>query len=163
MQSLNRKVILFEMNEVPYRIIDDFVSRRPESNLAKLMVRSRQFDTVCEDQVELDPWISWPTLHRGVIDEQHRIRHLGQSLDWANFHYPPIWELLAHAGRCVGVFGSLHTSQVPAPLKNYAFYLPDFFADNNFAHPSQLRAFQQFNLLMTRLSARNIDDEAICT
>lgn len=157
MRAAHRKVILFEINEVPYRILDDFVSRHPRGNLAAIMARSRQFETVCEDQVELDPWISWPTLHRGVIDEQHRIRHLGQSLQWADCHYPPIWGLLARNRRSVGVFGSLHSSRVPPDVGNYAFYVPDFFADEAFAHPAELRAFQEFNLLMTRQSARNVD------
>jgi hypothetical protein len=152
-----RKVLLFEMNEVPYRILDDFVGRHPRSHLAGIMARARQFETVCEDQLELDPWTSWPTLHRGVIDEQHRVRHLGQSLDAADLRYPPIWDLLARHGRSVGVFGSLHSSKLPPALDNYAFYLPDFFADECFAHPRELRAFQEFNLLMTRRSARNVD------
>jgi hypothetical protein len=156
-EAPDRKIILFEMNEVPYRVLDDFASRHPRSNLARLMARSKQFETVCEDQVELDPWTSWPTLHRGVIDEQHRIRHLGQSLESADRQYPPLWELLARHGRRVGVFGSLHSSSVPPSLENYAFYVPDFFADESFVHPPGLRAFQEFNLLMTRRSARNVD------
>lgn len=156
-EAPSRKVLLFEMNEVPYRILDDFVGRHPRSNLAGIMARAKQFETVCEDQLELDPWTSWPTLHRGVIDEQHRVRHLGQALDAADARYPPIWDLLASHGRRVGVFGSLHSSKVPTALDNYAFYVPDFFADECFAHPAQLRAFQAFNLLMTRRSARNVD------
>ena len=152
-----RKVILFEMNEVPYRVLDDFAARHPGSHLAGIMARCRQLDTVCEDQVELDPWISWPTLHRGVIDERHRITHLGQSLELADRRYPPVWQLLAQAGRSVGVFGSLHSAQAPASFDNYAFYVPDFFADESFAHPAELNAFQQFNLVMTRRSARNVD------
>jgi hypothetical protein len=156
-ETSGRKVILFEMNEVPYRILDDFAARHPRSHLASIMARSKQLQTVCEDQVELDPWISWPTLHRGVIDEQHGIRHLGQPLEWADLNYPPVWDLLAHGGRSVGVFGSLHSSSMPRALDRYAFYVPDFFADEGFAHPPELRAFQEFNLLMTRRSARNVD------
>lgn len=151
------KIILFEVNELPYRVVDDYVRKRPTSHLAELLRRGKQFETVCEDQIELDPWISWPTLHRGVIDEQHEILHLGQSIEEANRRYPPVWELLARAGVRVGIMGSLHTSTPPADLSNYAFYVPDFFADSRFAHPKQLEAFQAFNLAMTRRSARNVD------
>src|SRR5688572_4351311 len=157
MQATHRKVLLFEMNEVPYRVLDDFVRRHPQSSLSAIMARAKQFETVCEDQLELDPWSSWPTLHRGVIDEQHGVRHLGQSLEWADRQYPPIWQLVARGGRSVGVFGSLHSSRVPEPLDGYAFYVPDFFADQSFAHPAELQAFQAFNLVMTRRSARNVD------
>src|SRR4051794_38436596 len=88
-----RKIILFETNEIPFRVLDDYIEQRPESHLAKLMAASKQLPTTCEDQVELDPWISWPTLHRGVIDEEHQILHLGQTLDFADETYPPIWHL----------------------------------------------------------------------
>ena len=152
-----RKIILLEANEIPFRIFDDYVEKRPRSHLAKLMAASKQLPTVCEDQVELDPWISWPTLHRGVIDERHEILHLGQSLDFADEHYPPIWRLLSSQGIRVGVMGSLHSSNIPDDVERYAFYVPDFFANESFAHPHELVAFQQFNLLMTRRSARNVD------
>jgi len=151
-----RKVILFEINEIPYRVFDHYVERHPDSCIAKLIATAKQFETVCEDQVELDPWISWPTLHRGVIDEQHRIFHLGQSLDFANRSYPSVWDMLARRGMKVGVMGSLHSSTMPDNLSDYAFYVPDFFAHEAFAHPQELMAFQKFNLAMTRLSARNV-------
>jgi len=155
--TAERKIILFEINEIPYRVIDHYASQHPRSHVARLMATAKQFETICEDQVELDPWISWPTLHRGVIDEQHRIFHLGQSLDFANRSYPPVWELLARSGRKVGIMGSIHSSTVPEDLSQYAFYVPDFFAHDAFAHPPELTAFQKFNLAMTRQSARNVD------
>jgi hypothetical protein len=155
--NTRRKVLLFETNEIPFRVFDDYAQERPRSHLATLMAGSKQMPTVCEDQVELDPWISWPTLHRGVIDEQHQILHLGQSLDFADENYPPIWRLLSPEGIKVGVMGSLHTTNIPDDVSNYAFYVPDFFANESFTHPSDLFAFQQFNLLMTRKSARNVD------
>jgi hypothetical protein len=155
--SAGRKFILFEANEVPYRVIDHHVSENPQSRLAALLRASKQFETLCEDQLELDPWISWPTLHRGVIDEQHQILHLGQSLEAANREYPPIWQILADKGTSVGVMGSLHSSAAPADLSRYAFYVPDFFADRVVAHPAELEPFQAFNLAMTRRSARNVD------
>ena len=71
--SAAKKIILFEMNEVPFRIIDEFVKLHPASQIADILARSKQLDTVCEDQIELDPWISWSTLHRGVIDQDHRV------------------------------------------------------------------------------------------
>ncbi len=155
--ATTRKIILFEANEVPYRVIDHYAENHPGSHLANLMSSAKQFHTICEDQVELDPWISWPTLHRGVIDEQHQIFHLGQSLDDANRNYPPLWELLARRGIKVGVMGSLHSSVAPADLDDYAFYVPDFFAHETFAHPPALEAFQKFNLALTRKSALNVD------
>jgi hypothetical protein len=152
-----RKVILFEMNEVPYRVVDHFVEKYPSSTLKKILDKSKQFNTVCEDQIELDPWISWPTLHRGVIDQDHKILHLGQSLEVADLQYPSIWDMLSQKNISVGVFGSLHTSVVPKDLSKYTFYVPDFFSNEVFSYPKSLESFQRFNLIMTRRSARNVD------
>lgn len=155
----SRKIILLEINEVPFKIIDYYVEKKQNSNFAKVLENSKQLNTICEDQVELDPWISWSTLHRGVIDEQHKIFHLGQALEEANQKFPPIWEIVASHGNKVGVFGSLHSSAVPSDLSNYSFYLPDFFDDKTFAYPDSLNSFQKLNLRMTRESARNVSTE----
>jgi hypothetical protein len=153
---MNAKVILVELNEVPYRVIDAYCKRRPYSALARVLDQSEQFETVTEDKYVLDPWVSWPTLHRGVTDETHNILHLGQVLTETDVRYPPIWRLLRERGARVGVFGSLHSSSIPADVQEYCFYLPDYFDSEVFAHPARLRPFQELNLAMTRQSARNV-------
>src|SRR5215813_10478468 len=106
-----KKIVLFELNEVPFKVIDHFCSCRPTSTFASLLSRSIQFVTLCKDEVELDPWISWPTLHRGVNDKYHGIYHLGQVLAEADRRFPPVWRLLAESGVSTGVFGSVHSNQ----------------------------------------------------
>lgn len=150
------KIILFEMNEVPFRVIDYYCERRPNSALAQVVRSADQYETVTKDELALDPWISWPTLHRGVPDAQHRILHLGQPLGSTNKGYPPIWQLLRSGGASVGVFGSLHSSAAPEDVSSYAFYVPDYFDNDVFTHPVSLRSFQTLNLKMTRDSARNV-------
>ncbi len=154
MQS--KKMLLIELNEVPFRVIDAYAAANPASTISRLMASSRQFTTVTEDKLALDPWISWPTLHRGVTDEMHQILHLGQELSEADFQYPPIWRILKGRGLNVGVFGSLHSSSIPEDYSEYAFYLPDYFADALVAHPRALMPFQELSLRMTRQSARNV-------
>jgi hypothetical protein len=154
--SVPKKLILLELNEVPYRVIDAYCEERPESTLARVMAASRQYETITPDRIALDPWISWPTLHRGVNDEQHHILHLGQVLLDADERFPPVWRLLKHSGARVGVFGSLHSSNIPDDVREYCFYLPDYFDNEVFAHPKDLTAFQELNLRMTRQSARNV-------
>lgn len=151
-----KKILLFEINELPFRVIDFYCQKRPSSTLAKVLGRSRQYETYTEDSLALDPWISWPTLHRGVTDKDHQILHLGQVLEDTDRKYPPIWRLLKQAGVSVGVFGSLHSSAVPSDAKDYCFYVPDCFDNRVYAHPESLSAFQEFNLSMTRDSARNV-------
>jgi len=152
-----RRFILFELNEVPFRVFDAYASSRPRSHIARLLQRSAQFAAHCEDEVQLDPWISWPTLHRGVIDRQHGMYHLGQPHEQADREYPSLWSILAESRRRVGVFGSIHTAPMPEDVASkYAFYVPDYFATDAQVHPQRLAAYQTFNVSMTRQSARNV-------
>jgi Type I phosphodiesterase / nucleotide pyrophosphatase len=154
--GMGKKLILMELNEVPYRIIDSYCQRRPTAALTKMLCMSKQYKTVTEDRLVLDPWVSWPTLHRGVNDEVHNILHLGQVISETDEKFPPIWQLLKDRGLRVGVFGSLHSSSRPADVLEYSFYLPDYFDGAAFAHPAVLASFQELNLSMTRQSARNV-------
>jgi len=157
LRRVPRKVILFELNEVPWRILDDYVGRNPGSVLARTLQRSRLYEAVCEDRGHLSPWTTWPSLHRGVNDEAHMIGDLGQDRTQADQQYPPIWQLLHQEGVSVGVCGSLHSFPPPDDVASYSFYLPDTFATGNQAHPPALSDFQAFNLAMARDSARNVD------
>jgi hypothetical protein len=150
------RIVLVELNEVPFTVLDRYAAGHPRGFLARALARAAQYETFTEDEVQLDPWISWATLHRGVIDREHGILHLGQDLEEADAATPPLWRLLAAAGRTPGVFGSLHSSHLPLDLERYAFYLPDYFADQAAAWPPLLERFQRFNLAMTRASARNV-------
>lgn len=153
---MDPKLILFEINEVPYRVLETYCREHPQSSLNQLLLKGVQFETFTEDRLALDPWISWPTFHRGVNDETHGILHLGQVIDDADAKYPPIWRILKQRGLAVGVFGSLHSSNVPDDAAEYSFYVPDYFATTPFAHPRKLQSFQEMNLVMTRASARNV-------
>jgi hypothetical protein len=154
---MRRTIVLFELNEVPWEILDDYVAARPASALARVLVRSHCFTSMAADRGHLSPWTTWPTLHRGVNDEQHMIASFGQDRRHADRRFPPIWSLLHDAGVSVGVCGTLHTYPPPGDLGAYAFYLPDAFASGPLAHPPELVDFQRFNLAMSRESARNVD------
>ena len=151
-----KKVILFELNEVPFRIIDYFVDGHPDSTLAKAFPRCRKYETFSEDGGHLSPWTTWPTVHRGVTNDSHYIANFGQELDEVDSQFPPVWEILAQAGIATGVCGSLHTYPLPKRLDGYSFYLPDTFAAGSECFPSTLDAFQEFNLAMARASPRNV-------
>jgi hypothetical protein len=140
------RIICYELNEVPWRVIDEFVARYPQSALAKLLPKSMQLTTVSHDSGELHPWSTWPSLHRGVYNDQHHIRFINQDLD---NQYPPIWQLLASQHIAVGVFGSLQSWPVPKDLP-YQFYVPDTFAKDPQTLPAELQYFQSFNLAQTK-------------
>ena len=153
---MTRRIMLFELNEVPWRIVDEFVADHPTSALARLLPRTRCYTSIAADRGHLSPWTTWPTLHRGVNDEQHMISAFGQDRTEADTSFPPVWRTLRGAGVSVGVCGSLHSFPTPPDLDGYAFYLPDPFATESTAHPADLVPFQEFQLMMVRASARNV-------
>ncbi|MDA1192667.1 MAG: hypothetical protein O3A46_13425 [Candidatus Poribacteria bacterium] len=156
----DRKIILFEINEVPFRIIDEFCKWRPESALAKFLTQCRQYETWTDTEGEyLNPWTTWPTLHRGISDHAHRLHYFGQDLSGPDTEYPPLWKLLAPAGVKTGVFGSLHSYPLPDSFDGYAFFVPDTFAAGSECFPADLEAFQDFNLTMARMSGRNVSKQ----
>ena len=150
------RIILFELNEVPYKVVDHFCQHNPDSTLASLMPSLRQYESYSEDASHLLPWRTWPTVHRGVIDEQHRLYDFGQDLTEIDRTYPPLWKILTKNGVKTGVFGSLHSYPMPKSLENYVFYFPDTFASDSRCFPNVLSYFQAFNLEMSRESARNV-------
>ena len=152
---MTKKIILFELNEVPWRVIDDFVQDHPRSCLARLLPAMRTFRTYAED-TGLSPWITWPTLHRGVSDEQHTVSDFGQDLSEINAAYPSVWEILVRNGISTGVCGSLHSYPLPPNAAAYAFFIPDVFAAGSECFPPSIETFQAFNLEMSRGSARNV-------
>ena len=154
---MSRRIVLFELNEVPWRIVDEYVADHPHSRLARILPKSRTYTSVAADRGHLSPWTTWPTLHRGVNDEQHMIASFGQDRAEVDVSYPPVWQLLHDAGVSVGMCGSLHSFPAPADIESYSFYLPDTFASEPTAYPAELAAFQDFNLTMVRASSRNVD------
>lgn len=151
----DKKVIFFELNEVPFRIIDDYCQKHPNSCLAQKLPKCHQYKTIVPENV-LSPWITWSTLHRGVTSTQHKINHFGQNLTLIDRAFPPIWQILAARNILTGVFGSLYSYPLPDCLDSYAFYVPDSFASSGECFPEKLSIFQEFNLEMTRLSGRNV-------
>jgi hypothetical protein len=150
-----KKIILFELNEVPTRVLEYFVVHRRDSTLNRILPMCRMYQTHAEDRV-LSPWVTWPSVHRGVTDSQHHIHNFGQSLAEVDREFPTIWQRLASKGLRVGVFGSLHTYPLPENVEQYDFFVPDVFAAGSECFPSKIEAFQDFNLTMSRASARNV-------
>lgn len=76
---MQRKIILFELNEVPARVLDAYCAAHGDSELAMLLRHGRRYETLTEDVGNLSPWITWPSLHRGVNNERHLLGDFGQD------------------------------------------------------------------------------------
>ncbi len=149
-------VIVYELNEVPVRLFEFYATAFPKSSFAYLNKQSSRFITKTADVGGLSPWVTWPTLHRGVSNVEHNISDLGQDLSRINKEYPSIHEILADKGITVGMFGSLQSYPLPEDLNNYSFYVPDTFAAGDECFPRELSDFQSFNLSMVRANGRNV-------
>ena len=152
-RQVGHGVIVFELNEVPWEIVDDYFAAEPNCALARVIAGSRCYTSMTADKGHLSPWTTWPTLHRGVNNEKHMIASFGQDRRRADRRFPSVWSLLRAAGVSVGVCGTLHTFPVPDDMASYEFYLPDAFAAAPTAHPPELVDIQRFNLSMSRESA----------
>ena len=144
--SQARHVVLYELNEVPWEIIDLYVSRHPSSNVAQLVSGGRCQTTVNEDPNHLSPWVTWPTFHKARYSDEHNSFDLGQ--DPSTFRGSSLWDVAEEAGLKVGLFGPLQ-SWPPHEFANGGFYVPDTFSRTPETYPSSLVRFQEFNLAMT--------------
>lgn len=149
-------IIVYELNEVPRRLFDFYADVFPSSAFAQLRQQSNLFETVTADVGSLSPWVTWPTMHRGVSNVDHEISELGQSLTRVNAEFPNVYNILAESGVTVGLFGSLQSYPLPENLENFCFYVPDTFAAGDECYPEHLSDFQSFNLSMVRANGRNV-------
>lgn len=153
MSSRSRDVILYELNEVPWKIIDYYTERRPNSYLAEILRRGQSITTRHDDsRYGLSPWRTWPSFHSSRYD--HNSFDLGQ--DPTTFRGDPIWNVAEEAGLSVGLFGPLQ-SWPPRKFAHGGFYVPDTFSKDNQTVPDSVQHFQQFNLAMTRENGFSAD------
>jgi hypothetical protein len=150
-----KNIVLFELNEVPLRIIEYFVAEFPASNLGRFYGKFKRHETYTEDSGHLSPWKTWPTLHRGVTNERHMLHDFGQPLEEVDRQYPPVWKILSAHGIRTGVFGSFHSYPLPKN-ESYCFYVPDVFSPSPECSPDYLEPFQDLTLKMSRESGRNV-------
>lgn len=139
------KLIIYELNELPQKLLKDYISLKPKSTIAEIYTSGLLKTTETYDSGELHPWSTWPTFYRGVNNDTHNIRFINQDKSIADTIYPNVWELLAKNGIKIGIFGSLQ-SHPPLITDNVDFYLPDTFAPDSRALPEILSTFQDFNL-----------------
>lgn len=152
-----KKLIVLEINEVPYKVYDHFIQNNPDATLTGILNHSAQYITKSTDKGELHPWSTWPTFYRGVDNTKHLIKDLGEDLFKRNQEFPPLWDFLVKQNKTTGLFASLHTYPLPENIEKYDFLIPDPFANGSETHPVSVEPFQAFNLAMSRKSGRSVD------
>jgi hypothetical protein len=149
-------ILLLEINEVPWRLVDRYLPDESLPNLRRFFDSAAQYSSWAVDTGELSPWVTWPTLHRGMNNQRHGILNLGQ--DPATFRGAPIWQDVRERGGSIGVCGSMQ-SWPPVDPGPGGFYLPDTFAHDARCIPSYVEPFQQYNLNQVKRNARVVNSE----
>ena len=144
-----RKLLLLELNEINWSVIDRLISERGPDFLPNF-TRLRREGTVgtpsaLERPPLLDPWVTWVSVHTGVSQDVHRARVLEQDAD--TISATRSWEYAAAAGLTVGVFGSIGAFP---PQQLRGFVVPGPFAPGNDTYPPELEPVQRLNRMHTQ-------------
>lgn len=138
-----KPILLLEINEIPWRLIKLYKDNDSYPHIKEFFSKSCSYTSLAVDTGELSPWVTWPSLHRGMPNTEHKIYNLGQ--DPKTFCGTPIWEEFRQRGASIGVFGSLQSWPPKDPGPN-GFYVPDTFAHDPQCIPHSLEPIQKFNL-----------------
>jgi hypothetical protein len=140
------KVLLVELNEVTWDLIDPLIEQGKLPTFARLKREGTWAAPMSVDMPpHLDPWITWTTAYTGRTQEDHNVFFLEQPP--GTIHAERIWELCHRSGLRVGVYGSLCSWP---PQKVNGFYVPDTFAQDTSTYPASLEPIQELNLTYTR-------------
>tara|TARA_Y100000589_G_scaffold271491_1_gene264179 strand:- start:4761 stop:6149 length:1389 start_codon:yes stop_codon:yes gene_type:complete len=141
-----KKLIIYELNELPQKLLEDYILLRPNSSLSFIYRKGVFKKTLSSDIGELHPWSTWPTFYRGVDNTKHGLKFINQDKTLADKNFPPVWDILYRKKISIGIFGSLQSYPPPKKNKYVKFYLPDTFSPDSKSIPRKLEIFQEFNL-----------------
>lgn len=143
---MKRKVLLIEINEITWDLIDPFIAEGKLPTFAYLKKNGTWASPTSVDlPPQLDPWITWTTVYTGRTQAEHNVFYLQQPPD--TIRAKRIWELCKDAGLKVGVYGSLGSYP---PQQVDGFYVPDTFSPDYATFPQNLSPIQKLNLTYTR-------------
>jgi hypothetical protein len=142
----SKKVLLVELNEITWDLIDPLIEEGKLPTFARIRREGTWAAPMSVDLwPQLDPWVTWTTLHTGRTQAEHNVFFLQQPPETVTAER--MWELCHEQGLSVGVYGSL-CSWPPRQVNGY--YVPDTFAPDAATYPERLRPIQELNLTYTR-------------
>lgn len=154
------RVLFVEFNEISWDVIDRLTKERGPGYLPNLN-RLRQRGTwgapaALERPPNLDPWITWVTVHTGVTQDVHGAKVLEQ--DAATVLSPRSWEYAELGGKSIGVFGSIGSFP---PRTRKGFVVPGPFAPTSDTDPPELRPIQDLNRQQTQAHGTSRGEQSV--
>ncbi len=141
------KLILLEMNEITWRLLDPLLARGLLPNFARLIANGVRAAPIAEEQgTDLDPWVSWTTVYTGRPVAEQGVKFLEQPPE--TVQGPRVWDLVVDAGRPVGIFGSIMSWPPRRDIRG--FWVPGTFSPGYETEPASLEPIQELNLSYTR-------------
>lgn len=121
MNKPNKRLILLELNEINFDVVEKYVLAESERFPAlKKLLSGTRIRTSCEKQYqELEPWIQWASVHTGKTFAEHGVFRLG---DMVGSGVPQIFEQIEQAGYKVGAISAMNAEN---RLKEPAYFIPD--------------------------------------
>jgi hypothetical protein len=128
------KVLILELNEITWDLLDPLVERGALPHFAAMIAAGARAEAwASEEPQHLDPWITWTTVYSGVPQSVHGLSMLEQ--DRETLGAARVWEFARDAGLRVGLFGSAN-SWPPQPVDG--FWVPGPFSRDFATYPADL-------------------------
>ncbi len=152
-----RKVVLLELNEITWNLIDPLIEKGVLPTFARLKREGAVGSPLSVDLGKhLDPWITWTTVNSGVPQAEHGVEFLQQPPE--SIKAKRIWDYLDEAGVPVGIYGDMCSWPAKAVK---GFFVPDTFAQDTGTYPAELEPIQKLNLTYTRSTRLPTDDDTL--
>ncbi|EAU75555.1 hypothetical protein [Synechococcus sp. RS9916] len=152
------KTIILEINEVPEKVLHQFIVENKSSNLSKYFVANKIYkksiinDDVCEK--DLYPSQVWATVHTGKPYDEHGCYWYSDPLKDET-----ILEKVIKSGKSVAAIGVLHSSKIQKEAldrPSIKLFIPDAFGDINKVYPRTYTEFVKLNNEITSASGRRV-------
>jgi len=151
------KVILFEINEITWDLVDPWIAQGKLPNFKALKEAGSFGRSHSPDLGDgLDPWVTWTTFYTGKPQKEHNVFFLEQPQD--EIKSKRVWEIAAQAGKSLGVFGSLNSQPIPSAR---GFFIPGTFSVKPDTHPKSLLPIQELNVKYTRNYGQGKKDDTL--
>lgn len=155
MDSSRLRVIVLELNEISWELMDPWLKSGELPNFQRLQDQGAVGTTWADEPGGpdglLEPWVTWTTLYTGVPHTEHGVKFLEQPLD--TIKVPRLWDVVANAGKSVGVYASPGTWP---PRSVEGFWVPGSFSPDSQTYPAELQPIQDLNLRYTRSHAPGV-------